>query len=185
MRIVAVIAVLAGFIAYPVAQAEVSGASVSRTVSYRADLQVESEAGEPCSFSISLDPVLFGLHTLQGKYRVVRILVSNRSGKPVTLSPRADRLKVRLHDGREVDAILNMQQADPTIWDRLSDEVRRALAYPKSIPAGDESAVGRGSQVAFFVFLPVEVADPPKSFELSIDSLHRSVVIDRPPATAA
>lgn len=186
MRAVAVIAILAGCLAYGFAHAEVSGSGPSnRPATYRGSLELGSEGEDPCTFAITLDAVLFELHTLQGKYRVVRIQVSNRSSKSVVLSNRADRIKVRLRNDREVDAIINMQQADPAVWDKLDSDARKALAYPKSISAGDEVAVGRQSQMSFFAFLPADVADPPVWFEFIIDSVHKSVRIEPPPATTA
>jgi len=184
MRVFAVIALLAGCITYGFVHAEVSGIG-NRSTSYQGSLQLGSESHGECRFTVTLDPVLFQLHTLLGKYRVVRINVANTSDKLVVLSHNADHVKVSLGKGRDVAAIIDMQQADPGVWDQLSSSARKALAYPKSIPAGDEVAVGRLSQMSFFIFLPAEVATLPASFELVIDSMHKSVSIAPPPATAA
>jgi hypothetical protein len=86
------------------------------------------------------DPVLFQLNSFRGKYKIVRIDVSNNGQKPFVLSAVNDRLEAVVA-GRAVPAILDLGAGDPEAWDAIAEEMRRNLAYPTQVKPGEREAV--------------------------------------------
>jgi hypothetical protein len=86
------------------------------------------------------DPILFQLTSLVGRYRVVRIDISNNGQKAFELSAENDRLAAVI-SGREVPAILDLGASDAKAWDAIADEMRRNLAYPVKVNPGEQETV--------------------------------------------
>ena len=145
--------------------------SKSKRVRYGAEVQTGDGPGKACRFEAEIEPLLFRLATVRGKYRVMRITIRNTGDKRLVLSLTDDRMEVQLPSGPR-PAILDLGAHDPTLWDGLSPEVRGAIAYPRGVEAGEEESV--------FVFVPV--ADPvvaARAFRYSIASLPAGPVIMR------
>ena len=145
--------------------------SKSKRVRYGAEVRAGDAASKRYRFDAELEPLLFRLATVRGKYRVVRITIRNGGDARLVLSLAGDRMEVELPGGAR-PAILDLGAHDPALWDSLSAELRGAVAYPRGVEAGEEESV--------FVFIPV--ADPvstPRALRYTIASLPAGPVIMR------
>jgi hypothetical protein len=145
--------------------------SNGKRVRYGAEVRVGEARDKRCRFDAELEPLLFRLATVRGKYRVVRITIRNGGDKRLVLSLAGDRVEMELPGGAR-PAILDLGAHDPALWDSLSPELRGAVAYPRGVEPGEEESV--------FVFIPV--ADPvstPRALRYTIASLPAGPVIMR------
>lgn len=137
---------------------------------------------EQCDFSTEIEPVTFKLTSFKDKYKVVRIRVENRKGETIKLSAEKDGIELVLADGKVVKGTFNLKAQDGPVWDSLSDEMRKVLAYPLSIRA---AKVGDGSRareevINFFAFFPADkVPDVPRSFHYTIKSLGKTLTLEQ------
>lgn len=145
--------------------------SKSKRVRYGAEVQTGDARDKRCRFDAELEPLLFRLATVRGKYRVARIRIQNAGDKRLVLSLAGDRMEVELPGGAR-PAILDLGAHDQALWDSLSPELRGAVAYPRGVEPGEEESV--------FVFIPV--ADPvstPRALRYTIAGLPAGPVIMR------
>ncbi|TKJ38902.1 MAG: hypothetical protein CEE38_04180 [Planctomycetes bacterium B3_Pla] len=101
--------------------------------------------GEPeVKFEARLDPLSFLLNRIQNKYKLVRIFVTSRERR-IKLSAEDDRIEFRFRNGEGekvvVLGILNPFVSDPNFWDSLDNQLRRVLAYPKSIKPNEPEVI--------------------------------------------
>ena len=163
------------------------GASIS--TEYTAEVK-GTDGSDQYRFSIAIEPVMFRLQTMQGKYRLARLRVSNATITPVALSAERDRLEVLRRDGAPVAAVLNPQRLDPTFWDTLDAATRETLAYPVTLKGAPPNVPGgrpsTPESLYIYVLLPAaQVGDLPESFRYTIASLNQTVLIrTRPPMAA-
>lgn len=149
---------------------------------------VPSGGAEQFRFTVTIEPVMFRLLTMQNKYKLLRMRVSNATSAPLALSADRDRLELVLRDGAAVAALLNPQRGDPTFWDSLEAETRETLAYPVAVKGAPEPAPGArpSSPESLYIYALVpaaQVKDLPASFNYTIASLNQTVPIrTRPPA---
>jgi hypothetical protein len=168
-------------------------ASIAGTASVSVDYngEVRSADGvEQYRFNISIEPVMFRLQTMQGKYKMVRLRISNATSTPLALSADRDRLELLTRDGASVAAVLNPQRGDTAFWDALDATTRTTLAYPTTLKGSPDR--GRGGapsspeSLYIYVLVPAaQVNDLPESFRYTIASLNQTIVIrGRPPMAA-
>jgi hypothetical protein len=162
------------------------GASIS--TEYTAEVK-STDGSDQYRFNIAIEPVMFRLQTLQGKYRLVRLRVWNATTAPLALSAERDQLEVLRRDGAPVPALLNPQRLDPAFWDALDATTRETLAYPVVLRGAPAAAPGgrpsTPESLYIYVLLPAQVGDLPESFRYTIASLNQTVLIrTRPPMAA-
>ena len=116
--------------------------------------QVDRAEGD-CRISIDVDPISLLLTAVANKYRLVRVLIDCRGEASLALSPANDRLEMLVGDGDDGHAIavLSLRQADAAVWDAFNTDMRRMLAYPPEVRAGEPVYV-----FAYFPIDRVEIA---------------------------
>jgi len=141
----------------------------SKRIRYEA--VVRTAPNKTCRFEAELEPLLFRLATVRGKYRVVRITIRNAGDTRLALSLAGDQMEVDLPGGSG-PAILDLGASDPALWDGFSPELRAMIAYPRGVEPGEEESV--------FVFIPVrDSAAAPRALRYRIASLPGGPVILR------
>jgi hypothetical protein len=108
-----------------------------------------------CRFSIDVERVSYMVTTVAGKYRLVRMLIDCRGEGALALSATDDRLEMFVDDGEDAgdgmaSGVLSLRQADGALWDAFDADMRRTLAYPAEIRAGEA--------VYVFAYFPVDEA---------------------------
>jgi hypothetical protein len=167
--IVIVLAVLA-LVWVPELSALANGSKATR-VRYGGTVPMGDGPGKTCQFEVEFEPLLFRLTTMRDKYRLIRVIVRNTSDRKLVLSLTADRMEVQLPAGPR-PAVLNLGTHDPELWDSLPADLRKALAYPGSVDAGEERSV--------FVFIPAtEPAATPLALRYTIASLPGGPIVIR------
>ncbi len=133
-----------------------------KRIVYRGSVPAGDDPG--LEFEAELEPLLFRLATVGDKYRVVRIRIRNTGLRSLALSATGDRMEVRFRSGPLLDGILDLGARDPTLWDRLSPQLRTAIAYPQVVDRGEEESI--------FVFvLATDAVEAPSGFRYRIASL--------------
>ena len=115
-------------------------------------------------------PVLYRATSL-GRYRVLQITVHNvgRVALPMSKSGDALTLVYPSDHGREVKAVLDLGAREPSLWSKLSLELRNDLAYPTGVPPGEDETV--------FAFVPVSApASPPERILLTLAGLPGRII---------
>ena len=166
-------------------------ASISGEQSVSTDYNAEVPgANGTYRFNIAIEPVMFRLQTMQGKYRLVRLRISNGTTTALALSADRDRIELLVDNAAPaVAAVLNPLRLDPTFWGALDGETREALAYPvtlKGIPAPSPGA-GAPKPESLYIYLLVpaaQVSKLPQSFRYTIASLNQTIRIETRPAAA-
>jgi hypothetical protein len=165
-------------------RASVSG-TASVSVEYVADVRQADGSGS-YSFNVSIEPLMFRLQSVQGKYRLLRLRVQNSTAATIAFSSDADRFDV-ITRGATVPAVLNPQHVDAPFWDALDATTRETLAYPMSLKGVAPAAPGArpASPESIYIYLLVpasQVSQVPDSFTYSIKSLNQVITIrTRPP----
>lgn len=127
-------------------------------------------------FSIELERYIFPHTNWYGKYRILRVRIANPSKKVIRLSSANDEVRAIVGE-KQVRAHLVPSATVPEIWDKLDQDVRDHLAYPKALAA--ESAI------YVYLFFPAdELSEVPDVFSWKVSSLEKTVKIETPPATA-
>lgn len=165
---------------------EMSGES-GRSSRFVGKLDPAASYTNQCEFSVELERVMFKLNSLKDKYKVIRIRVENRMSGPIKLSGDEDAIELELGDGKVVRGTFNLQGQDGSLWDSLSEDMRKALVYPLSIRGvkGDGVNPRRPEVVYVFAFFPADkLSEVPRSFRYTIQSVGKIVKIELPPATA-
>ena len=159
-------------------------ASIAGTTSVSTEYNAEVRGGngeELYRFNVAIEPVMFRLQTIQGKYRLVRLRIWNATTSPMTLSAERDRLEVVPRGAAPVAAVLNPQRLDPTFWDALDSRTRETLAYPVALRGTPAAAGGAGrpspESVYVYLLVPAAISDVPESFRYTIASLNQVIVI--------
>jgi len=97
-------------------------------------------SGGRVSFHSVIDDTLFHLLSLKEKYSVVRLEVENHSQNVLPLSREKDRVELRFGD-RTIPGLLDLSGHDPILWNTLDVDLRKTLAYPKTIEPGEMESV--------------------------------------------
>jgi hypothetical protein len=123
-----------------------------------------------------LDPVTFALTAFEGKYRIVRVEVENRTNDRIDLDAASDKFVAQIDPNKTASGVLDLSVADGTLWDKIDKERRKLLAYPKTIE--------RKARVSVYVFFPRDqLPDIPASFEWKVADGSRTFQLHRPPPT--
>ena len=125
---------------------------------------------------VSLDRVLFALNTVGTSLRVVPVEVRNEGDESLFLSRRADRVHTVV-EGREVQGTFVLSEADPELWESLSQGVREWVSYPDEIG-------GRGSDILYAFFDASRVQEMPEGFVVEIASLDGALRLKEMPRRA-
>ena len=168
-------------------RAEMSG-DLGRSRRFLGKLNPQGSQTNQCEFSIEIERVMFKLNSLKDKYKVVRIRVENTMSNPIRLSRDDDGVELDLRDGTTVRGTFNLQAQDSSLWDGLSEDMRKALAYPLSVRGvkGEDANQRRAEVIYVFAFFPADkVIEMPRAFRYTIQSVGKTIKIELPPATAA
>ena len=169
------------------ARGEMSGES-GRSSRFIGKLDPSASYTNQCDFSVEIERVLFQLNSIKDKYKVIRIRVENRMIGPLKLSADQDAIEAEVNGGDVVRGTFNLQGQDGALWDSLSDDMRKELAYPLSIRGvkGNEVNPRRPEVVYVFAFFPADkVSTVPRSFRYTIQSAGKTVKIELPGQTAS
>ena len=133
--------------------------------------------GDTVGARVEFQSILFKLNTVQGKYKVVPVLLENRGPEPIALS-RSDDTFVVLFDGSSVPGILQLSKADRDLWDSLDSSTQRMLSYPEQ--------VGKNEAVMIYVFVKeADLSGMPTGFDYTVKSLGRTLTLRTLPPKAA
>jgi hypothetical protein len=125
---------------------------------YNGSAQPQTGSGA-FQFNIDTSPIIFYLGTVNNKYHVLLIRVKNTTSVPLTFAKDQDSIELRFSGGQKVKGILNLPGTDSPTWDGLETEIRTAVAYPQSVPAGEEEGI--------YFYVPVgDIAGPRKTHEM-------------------
>jgi hypothetical protein len=181
LRSVLAFAILAvsGLLTVRFLRASIAG-ETNVSITYGAELRGDKGRYE---FRIDLEPVMFRLQTMQGKYRLVRLRISNSTTTALALSADRDRIELLMKDAPAVAAVLNPLRLDPAFWGSLAAETRETLAYPltlkgitASTPGGDPPS--RPESLYIYLLVPaVQVDKAPVSFRYTIASLNQTIEV--------
>lgn len=131
----------------------------------------------PLSAETKLDPVTFALTAFEGKYRIVRVEVENLTNDRIDLDATTDKFVAYLdkENKNPVSGVLDLVAAgDGALWDKISEERRKLLAYPKTID--------RKATLSIYVFFPRDqLSDLPWNFEWKVTAGDRTAQLKRPP----
>jgi hypothetical protein len=163
--------------------------NASTSVEYIGEVR-GANAAEQYRFSIVIEPVIFRLATMQGKYRLLRMRVLNSTSSPLSFSADRDRVEILRRGGTPIAALLNPQQGDAVFWDSLDAGTRDTLAYPVTLKGAPASPPGApfSSAESIYIYVLVaaaQVTDLPESFRYTIASINQTVLIRTRPATGA
>jgi hypothetical protein len=127
------------------------------------------QPGETVGAQVELQSILFKLNAVQGKYKVLPLLVENRGPEPIVLS-RSDDTFMVLFEGRSVPGILQLSKVDRELWDSLDSSTQRMLSYPEQI--------GRNEAVMIYVFVKeAELPGMPQGFDYTVKSVGRTFTL--------
>jgi len=143
----------------------------SKATVYEAELRQPASTGD-VRFSASLERVLFGITSVAGKYKVIRIQIDNFSRTTLRLAGNRDRVAVDLGN-RTVAGILNLSSTDRALWDSLPAELRQALAYPPVVEPGEQESVFVFLAEPSLTALPVALRYRIDSRNLELDLVER------------
>src|ERR1700745_2088520 len=101
----------------------IANGSKGKRVVYQATVRIGEAAAADCHFLVELEPILFQIESVQNKYRVIRIKITNDSQSPLKLSLERDSIQVRI-GSRMIRGSLNLADSDQTWWDGLSPDLR-------------------------------------------------------------
>jgi hypothetical protein len=95
--------------------------------------------GMNITMDASYDP---RLDNLVPGYKVISAVIINESFNIILLSPSNDKWHVRLKGSRrKVGVVHDLRSADPKVWSRLPDGLKRKLGYPLFIPIGAKQVI--------------------------------------------
>lgn len=137
-------------------------------------------AKAPLRATVEYDPVLLWSTSVDGKFRLLRVVLENGDKAPaVRLSKDADSFEVVLKSRKKIRAALDLEGSfDVKTWDGLPPKVRADLIYPVELSPNSARAV--------YVLVRIEdFTDEPASFTYVIRSLPEPLELRREPAMQA
>lgn len=112
-----------------------------------------------------LEKTSFKLNSVQNKYKVIQLKITNKNNKNLILSKDKDKMEIYFNDAI-INGILNLPKHDPKLWDSFAPDLRKTLVYPKLVEKFEEENI--------FVFISnPKVNELPLFFQYTIDSLER------------
>jgi hypothetical protein len=145
--------------------------SKGKRIVYEANIRMGDAESAGCHFLVELEPVLFQVESVQGKYRAIRINIRNFSQSPLKLSLDKDSIQVRV-GARLVTGRLNLADSDQAWWDGLPADLRKALAYP------DQAAIKGGEEENVFAYFPAaDLSQPPTEIQFKVDGYSANPIV--------
>jgi predicted CoA-binding protein len=75
-------------------------------------------------------------------YKVLQVALINNSFNIIPLNPQKDKWIVHTTEGKKkYNAIANLNQKDPRVWNALPERIRSLMAYPLALPIGARQVV--------------------------------------------
>lgn len=105
--------------------------------------KVESEAGLNIpEWGIAVDGLYDKrLDNLVAGYKILNVIVTNRSGKNISFDPRKDQWHVRDSVGKTHKAITHLKIGDRRVWEALPDALKKKLEYPQLVHNGNMAKI--------------------------------------------
>lgn len=128
--------------------------------------------------TLTVERMMFRVTTVAGKYRIVRLRISNESIAPLAFSATDDRMDVIQEGAVVAQAVLNPLKADPPFWASLDQTLRDALVYPVKLNGSrQDAAPSPAAESAYlYLLLPADtVTSPPQAFRYTIASLGATI----------
>jgi hypothetical protein len=116
---------------------------------------------------------LFRVQVLRLSQHLLIVEVMNLMDERIDLDPAQDRFVARVGRDRLVTGVSSLVAADGATWDKIAEQRRKSLAYPKTLD--------RRARIKIYVFFPAdELIDLPLGFEWSVGEGNRSFDLRRP-----
>lgn len=130
-----------------------------------------------CEMTSDVDPYLFALNSVKGKYKVLRVKIVNHGDKPIKLSAAKDHADVVFGE-TTVPGVLDFAATETALWDGLPQKLRHDVGFPTLVEPGEEESL--------FVFIAgADRTDVPTAIRLSIAGLGDKPIELREPKTGA
>ena len=144
----------------------------AKNVVYEASVRSAADDGN-WQLSIDTSPIIFYLATVSNKYHVLLIRLKNNTKTTLKLSKDEDSIELQFDDGTKIKGLLNLPAADGATWDQLELEIRRAVAYPQGVTAGEEEGI--------YVYVPVnDIKEPRKKHEMPRSVIYNIKSLGKP-----
>jgi hypothetical protein len=120
-------------------------------------------------FQSEILPEQYRLTSVQNKYKMVQVHITNLGGGKLVLSRKNDKVEVKL-GSRIVPCIVDIPGVESAYWDGLPADLRDQLAYPVSVDTGEEETI--------FALVPqTDNKDVPSEIRYTIASQKSPVVM--------
>lgn len=153
------------------------GTRNSYSVLYTSEWKHQATA-EKVQAVVTFDSILVALNSVQGKYKIFTLRLSNQTDDVISLSSADDSFEVLGRDGHRVSAVLDVVAKSGLALESPDWDLKAILAYPRQIDAHEA--------IVIYVFVPLEgLPSTVDGFDFAIKSIGRTLELRRPPATAA
>lgn len=115
-----------------------AGASSPNSAQKKIKGKIRSEAGLNIpSWGVAIDAVYDNrLDKLLPGYKILNVVLTNRSPSTIYLNPRIDRWTVKTASGKYYPAINHLSFTNPKLWTQLPSALQQKLDYPSGVRAG-------------------------------------------------
>jgi hypothetical protein len=121
-------------------------------------------------FLTRIDPEIFLLTAVSDKYRVLCITIENNTSADLDLSVDKDSVVAETDSGHQQSGVLDIYRREPAFWDSLSQQLRKKVEYPKTVPSNEQEII--------FVFFDKSSMDAvPIKLSYTIGSVNKTVTI--------
>lgn len=105
--------------------------------------KIQSEAGLNIpAWGVAVDAVYDNrLDGLVPGYKIVNVVLTNRSPNTINLDPGKDKWRVKDNIGKEHTAINHLKMESEALWNRLPQGLRDKLEYPSTVRSGYSSKI--------------------------------------------
>lgn len=105
--------------------------------------KIESEAGLNIpDWGIAVDGLYDKrLDNLVAGYKILNVVVTNRSGKTISFDPRKDQWLVRDSIGKSHKAITHLKIGNRRVWEALPEALKKKLEYPQLVHNGNMAKI--------------------------------------------
>jgi len=117
--------------------------SSSRTPSTKKSKYIESETGLNIpSMGIAIDAIYQPeLDNLIPGYKILNIVLTNKSSQNIQLNPNKDRWIVRDNVDKKHIAINHLRFLGEKVWEEISADLRNKLEYPQIVRSGNNTKI--------------------------------------------
>ena len=105
--------------------------------------KIESEAGLNIpEWGIAVDGLYDKrLDNLVAGYKILNVIVTNRSGKTVSFDPKKDQWRIRDSVGKSHKAINHLKLGNRRLWESLPEALKKKLEYPQLAHNGNMAEI--------------------------------------------